>query len=337
MLATAGPGRLHAVGEPRDPVQRPGGGDSRWDVRGHHVRRRLRARRSRSDAGDRVRRRAAADVRRPARLLAPPAGDVHQRLLPRGHRVRAWTTTRSRSPRSTSRGRCSPASWRSRSGTRPRWWTSSSSSAGRTCSARWAAIRGSAGSRRTLNVGHGLLREPGPGGRVGPADRRARRARHEAGFDASDQMPPEVGSGSFWTGMIAVHAAGTGFPPGDPRRDRGELARRVDGSGAVRDECDGGSDREAVAPSTIDEGGRLVGASSGDGAEALTGAPPTGGRAIWIFLLRLATALAIPIVAIRPAVGCRSTSSATRTRTACSSWAWRSSSASAASSSCTGR
>jgi alpha-glucoside transport system substrate-binding protein len=24
----------------------------------------------------------------------------------------------------------------------------------------------------------------------------------EAGFDASDQMPPEVGSGSFWTGMV---------------------------------------------------------------------------------------------------------------------------------------
>jgi alpha-glucoside transport system substrate-binding protein len=22
------------------------------------------------------------------------------------------------------------------------------------------------------------------------------------GFDASDQMPPEVGSGSFWTGMV---------------------------------------------------------------------------------------------------------------------------------------
>ena len=24
----------------------------------------------------------------------------------------------------------------------------------------------------------------------------------QAGFDASDQMPPEVGSGSFWTGMV---------------------------------------------------------------------------------------------------------------------------------------
>ncbi len=24
----------------------------------------------------------------------------------------------------------------------------------------------------------------------------------EAGFDASDQMPPEVGSGSFWAGMM---------------------------------------------------------------------------------------------------------------------------------------
>jgi len=40
-----------------------------------------------------------------------------------------------------------------------------------------------------------------------------------------------------------------------------------------------------------------VGASTGDGAEALAGAPPTGGRAIWTFVLRVATALAIPIVA----------------------------------------
>jgi alpha-glucoside transport system substrate-binding protein len=24
----------------------------------------------------------------------------------------------------------------------------------------------------------------------------------QGGFDASDQMPPEVGSGSFWTGMV---------------------------------------------------------------------------------------------------------------------------------------
>ena len=40
-----------------------------------------------------------------------------------------------------------------------------------------------------------------------------------------------------------------------------------------------------------------MGASTGDGAEALAGAPPSGGRAIWTFVLRVATALAIPIVA----------------------------------------
>jgi alpha-glucoside transport system substrate-binding protein len=32
----------------------------------------------------------------------------------------------------------------------------------------------------------------------------------EAGFDASDQMPPEVGSGSFWTGMVTYMQQGPG-------------------------------------------------------------------------------------------------------------------------------
>ena len=32
----------------------------------------------------------------------------------------------------------------------------------------------------------------------------------EAGFDASDQMPPAVGSGSFWTGMVKYLQQGSG-------------------------------------------------------------------------------------------------------------------------------
>src|SRR5215204_4690 len=61
----------------------------------------------------------------------------------------AWTTARSRSPRSISREACSQASSRWPIGTRPRSRTSSTSSAGRSSSARWGATRAFRGSRRT--------------------------------------------------------------------------------------------------------------------------------------------------------------------------------------------
>ena len=46
----------------------------------------------------------------------------------------------------------------------------------------------------------GLLRQRDPGRRVGDPHRRPQEGTGR--FDASDLMPAEVGSGSFWTGMI---------------------------------------------------------------------------------------------------------------------------------------
>ena len=43
-------------------------------------------------------------------------------------------------------------------------------------------------------------------------------------FDASDQMPPQVGSGSFWTGMMRYMQDGPRFAPDGARQHRGELA-----------------------------------------------------------------------------------------------------------------
>ena len=71
-------------------------------------------------------------------------------FFPAGTR-RAWTTTGSRSRRSTSRGRCSPVSSRSsaRTATEPRSRTSSSSSKTRRSSARWEGPPPRRGSHRT--------------------------------------------------------------------------------------------------------------------------------------------------------------------------------------------
>ena len=62
------------------------------------------------DRADRVRRRAASDVQRPARLLPAPAGQLHQRRVPRRDAKRASTTTGSRCRPSTRRARSSRAS-----------------------------------------------------------------------------------------------------------------------------------------------------------------------------------------------------------------------------------
>ncbi len=99
MLRTAGRGHLRPVGHPRDPVQRPGGRERGRGVRRRDVRRRLRPRR-----GGRTRRRSRSATRRcrcsqdPPKLLAAPAGELHQRASSRRAPRRAWTTTGSRSP-----------------------------------------------------------------------------------------------------------------------------------------------------------------------------------------------------------------------------------------------
>ena len=79
-------GHLRPVGHARDPVHRPGGRRRGRGVREHHVHGRVRARRSGRHALDLVRLGAAADVRGPAGLLAPPPGDLHHRgrAVPRG-------------------------------------------------------------------------------------------------------------------------------------------------------------------------------------------------------------------------------------------------------------
>ena len=77
---------LRPVGQPRDPVQRSGHRPRRRALRRRHVHRRLRARWGRPDAGHRLRRCPGPDVRGPAGVLAAPAGELHQRLLPGGRR-----------------------------------------------------------------------------------------------------------------------------------------------------------------------------------------------------------------------------------------------------------
>ena len=73
-------------------------------------------------ARHRVRRRAAADVREPAEVLAAPAGELHQQPSSPTTRRPAWTTTGSRCRRSTRTARCSPVSsrWSARTATGPR-------------------------------------------------------------------------------------------------------------------------------------------------------------------------------------------------------------------------
>ena len=64
------------------------------------------------------------DVRRPAGLLAPPAGELHHRLLPGGHGGRRRLRLVPLPPDRPGGKSCTPERWRSRPGTHRRSWTS---------------------------------------------------------------------------------------------------------------------------------------------------------------------------------------------------------------------
>jgi alpha-glucoside transport system substrate-binding protein len=57
-----------------------------------------------------------------------------------------------------------------------------------------------------------------------------------AGFDASDQMPPEVGSGSFWTEMV-------GYLEDGPNSLQDHLRRELAGGVAAQTEVEVGRER----------------------------------------------------------------------------------------------
>ena len=82
MLRTAGADVYDQWYAARDPVRRRRGQARRGDASASHVQGRLRARWRGGDPRHRVRRRAAADVRGPAEVLAAPPGELHQQLLP---------------------------------------------------------------------------------------------------------------------------------------------------------------------------------------------------------------------------------------------------------------
>ncbi len=82
MLRTAGLDTYAKWATHQIPFNDPSVLKRREDLRRCHVPPRLRAGWGRPDPVDRVRRRAAADVRQPTRMLAAPSGELHQLVLP---------------------------------------------------------------------------------------------------------------------------------------------------------------------------------------------------------------------------------------------------------------
>ena len=114
MLRTAGPDVYDQWVSARDPVQRPGGRDGGRDVRRSDVQGGLRPR----WRGPTRRRSRSATLRCRCSTTRRGAGSTVRRassraVLPGGTPSPAWTTTGSRSRRSTRRERSSPASSRS--------------------------------------------------------------------------------------------------------------------------------------------------------------------------------------------------------------------------------
>ena len=114
---------------------------------------------------------------------------------------RASTTTGSRFHRSTRTGRCSPVSSRSTFRNAPEVKDFLNALHVHRRPVRDGRRRRDVEDLAERQRGTGLLREPDPRRRVGDPDERTEE-RRPAGFDASDMMPPAVGSGSFWTGMV---------------------------------------------------------------------------------------------------------------------------------------
>ena len=267
-------------------------------------------------ADHRLRRRAAADVRGPAGLLAAPPGELHQRLLPRGRRgrrrLRLVPVPADRPGGHALRAASSPSSAPTATG--PRSSTSSSGSSPRTCSARWAACRRRPGSRRTSNVGpdcyaNDILADAS----VILTDAL------EDGHRAVRRLRPDAGRGRLRQLLDRhdrVHAGRPGLARGRPRRHRGELARRRNRALTVTATTE--RTEERAAGGTEAAGGRTERhRHRGCGCSAPCSRSSVGASFVDVGGVRLPARRATP-------TGCWSSSSP-------------SSSASAASSSCSGR
>ena len=204
----------------RDPVQRPRGPRGRRTDLPDLVHARLRHRRQRRDARHHI-----EVVQDPMFNEDGPACWMQKQAAwipgfwPEGTVAAGRTAPSSTSRRSmtSSAARCSaPATSSSCSTIGPRYVP---------CSSSWPPPRVARGgsSHRRLSV----AQQVGPGRLVHDLpDEWAGRLVAEAstfGFDASDLMPAEVGTGTFWTGMldwISADGENTGDLPGD----RGQLA-----------------------------------------------------------------------------------------------------------------
>ena len=157
------------------------------------------------DARHRVRRRAAADVRQPAEVLAAPAGELHQRVLPRRTRRPASTTTGSRFPPIDKDGTLYAGELTvvGRNGDRPEVVDFLNRFIGEDVQCAMGGVAASSRISPNVNVGpdcyaNDILADASVVLTEALKDGTGR-------FDASDLMPAEVGSGSFWTGDGRVH------------------------------------------------------------------------------------------------------------------------------------
>ena len=168
-----------------------------------------------------LRRRAAADVRRPARLLAAPPGELHQRLLPGGRRggrrLRLVPVPADRPGGTLFGGELTRRQFRNR----PEVEDFLDQFSARTCSARWAACAASSRISPNVNVGPDCYAERHPRRRVviltdgaDGGNRTVRRLRPDAGRGRA---------GSFWTGMVEYMQEG----PDSPRRESSTTSRRA--------------------------------------------------------------------------------------------------------------
>ena len=208
MLRTAGPEVYDQWYRARDPVQRPRRGERRRGVRRTSCSPTATSSAAPTATPDiAVRRRAAADVRRPARVLAAPPGELHQRLLPRDgrgrRRLRLVPLPADRPGGHLYAGELTVVG---KNGNRPEVVDFLNRFIAENVQCAMGGVDGVVPDLAQRRGGPGLLRQRHPRRRVGGPHRRA--VGGNGRFDASDLMPAEVGQGSFWTGMVEYMQSG---------------------------------------------------------------------------------------------------------------------------------
>ena len=164
----------------------------------------------RVDRRHRVRRQRRAAGR--GQVHDAPPGELLHRLLPRGHRVRRRPRRGEHVLLPGRRGPPGPGRRHQRRGVPRRSRGVEGDGVPRVARVRQRppGRPGQAGRRRQLRVPHREHEAPtrASGTRSSRASSRRSQTADPAAFDASDQMPAEVGSGTFWT-------EGTSFVNGD--------------------------------------------------------------------------------------------------------------------------